>query len=164
MITGVLLGALMLAMAAVLISGASGRTRMDAVEWPGEAGSTAESSAPAATEPGRSRSATARPIRSVAPAVTSRPAPGRTATPTRTRVQVPAARQSTRPATTGTSRTPATATTTTPRPTSTRPTSTRPTSTRPTTAAPSTEPERSAPGRTRQPPGLGSGKTRGPKG
>lgn len=140
MIAGVLLGTLMLATAAVLIGGAFNTARLDAVEWPGDGSGAPEKSVPAAIE---SSPATGRPTRSVAPVVPATPAPRRTATPTRSRSQTPVARQSTSPAATPASKTPTTAP--------------------PASAPPTTDAERIPPGQTKEPRGLGSDKTHGPK-
>ncbi|MGP3958121.1 hypothetical protein ACTWPT_19115 [Nonomuraea sp. 3N208] len=140
-IAGVLLGTLMLAMAAVLIGGAFSTTRLDAVDWPEGGNGAPEKSVPAATTSSPTPSQTPRLIRSVTPTAQASPTPQRTSTPTPTRTRTgivrPSASSSATPTSEATTSAPATADPT------------------------ATETERTPPGQTRQPPGLD--KTQGPK-
>lgn len=146
MIAGVLLGTLMLAAAAMLVGGAFSTTRLDAVDWPGGDDGTSEATVPGATKSSGTPSATARPTRSVAPAIPATPTPSRMRTPTPTPTgsgQRSVPPQSTRPSATPTS----------------EPTADPSAGDTPTTD----EPERTPPGQAKEPPGLGTDKTQGPK-
>ncbi|MCK2216007.1 hypothetical protein MF672_019720 [Actinomadura sp. ATCC 31491] len=159
MISGVLAGTLMLAVAAVLISGAFGTTRLDAVRSPGgdptpevtEPGTGPRSTGPRTTDPrttgpSATRTGTSSPAaRDIRPATpksspVSRRTTARTSAPAS---QAPVVRLSGRPS----------ATTSAP----TRAPSADPVTSAPATSAPT------ASSSTRRPPGLDPNRTRGPK-